>query len=341
MVGAQGLNLCRRNVSSLLLGSVICCAALGCGTTRWSDTSRTATEQMLLSDAVERSIARMDFTVLQGKTVYLDAKYLDGVTDSKFVISTMRQHMLASGCALKDNLGEAEFVVEARAGTIGTDRSDLLFGMPAINLGGISPVPGVPTAIPEIALARRTDQKGVAKIAVFAYHRESGRPVWQSGSDLVASKARDLWVFGAGPFQKGTIYEGTQFAGGNLAVPLVTDNKEDEMPDPVEVQSENTFNNPKAFVKKAPEPKKNDTNTAAKPGDPLKTAMQPAVVGVNPAPAPASPPQQPPADGVQQPMTGTTVPPSQTPPAANNPQPVPPAQETAPPRARLLGPLWR
>ena len=292
----------------------------------------------------------MDFTVLQGKTVFLDAKYLDGVTDSKFVISTMRQHMLASGCGLKDNIGEAEFVVEARAGTIGTDRSDLLFGMPAINLGGISPVPGVPTAIPEIALARRTDQQGVAKIAVFAYHRESGRPVWQSGSDPVASKARDLWVFGAGPFQKGTIYQGTQFAGGNLAVPLVTDSsKEDDTPDPVEVQSENTFNNPKAFVKKdkPPEPKKNDTNTAAKPGDPLKTAMQPAAVGTNPNSPAANSQQQAVPPGVQQPPPGTTPPSGSTPPPAQTPlagsaaQPTPAAQETAPPRARLLGPLWR
>ncbi len=126
-------------------------ALAGCGTTRWTDTSRTATEQMLISDAMERSVSRIDFRILDGQTVWLDTTYLSGVTDKDYLMSTLRQHMVASGCTIKDKKEEADYIVEARAGAVGTDRHDLLFGIPSVNLPW-TPVQGTPAAIPEIAL---------------------------------------------------------------------------------------------------------------------------------------------------------------------------------------------
>src|SRR5262249_17361485 len=82
-------------------------------------------------------------------------------------------------------------------------------------------LPAGSATIPEIALVKRTNQQGVCKIAAFAYDRMSGRPVWQSGNRKIASRAKDIWVMGAGPFQRGTIYEGTAFAGEKFNVPLV------------------------------------------------------------------------------------------------------------------------
>jgi hypothetical protein len=218
-------------------------AIVGCGTTKRSDTARTATEQMLLSDAVDRSISRIDFGLLAGKEVYLDSTYLASAVDKDYIISTLRQHMLACGCILRDKKEDAQLVVEARAGAVGTDRHDLLFGTPAtsVSLGALSPIPGLPNQFPEIALAKRTDQMGVAKIAVFAYERATGVPVWQSGTDAVASRARDLWVFGTGPFQRGNIYDGPKFAGEELNVPLIGRKKGDKKP-PVRVARERVFN---------------------------------------------------------------------------------------------------
>jgi hypothetical protein len=225
----------------LLCALAVLCA--GCGTTRRTDTSRTATEQLLLADAIDRSVSRIDFGLLAGKKIYLDNTYLGAAVDKEYITSTLRQHMLACGCVLKDKKDDADFVVEVRAGAVGTDRHDLLFGTPStsVSLGAFSPVPGAPPAqVPEIALAKRTDQIGVAKIAVFAYERATGVPVWQSGSDVVASKARDLWVFGTGPYQRGNIYGGTKFAGEDLRVPLMSD-KNDERP-PVRVARERVLN---------------------------------------------------------------------------------------------------
>jgi uncharacterized protein DUF6655 len=261
----------------------------GCGTTRRTDTTRTATEQLLLSDAIDRSISRIDFGLLAGKDVYMDSTYLANAVDKEYIISTLRQHMLACGCILKDKKEEASMVVEVRAGTVGTDRHDLLFGTPAttVSLGALSPVPGTPTMVPEIALAKRTDQMGVAKIAVFAYERSTGVPVWQSGSDVVASRARDLWVFGAGPFQRGNIYGGTKFAGEDLRVPLVSSMRNDQRP-PVRVARERLFN-PQVLAKsgESGSEKKDEATGLAKAGTPaggadaksLFAAPQPAMAG--------------------------------------------------------------
>jgi hypothetical protein len=190
------------------------CGVAGCGTTRVTDTSRTASEMLLVSQAVDEAVAKFDFSPLAGKPVFLDTQYLDGVVDRGYVVSTLRQHLLAHGALLLEDRAKAQYVVEARSGGVGTDRHSLLFGVPQMTVPAL--VPGQPTQIPEIALVKKTDQKGLAKLAVFAYHRPTGRAVWQSGAVESVSTLKDTWVFGAGPFSKGSVHQETLLAGEPL-----------------------------------------------------------------------------------------------------------------------------
>ena len=185
----------------------------GCGTTRMSDTLRTGTEQILLSAAIDRSISEMDFSILNGKDVYFDPQYLKGVSDEGYIVSSIRQRLLAEGVFLKAIRDEATYVVEARAGAVGTNRQDVLIGIPQTSLPTGALAVGAPSVIPEIPFAKKTLQKGVAKIAVFAYNQTTGQAVWQSGASPITADARDTWVFGTGPYQRGSIYTGASFAG--------------------------------------------------------------------------------------------------------------------------------
>ena len=90
----------------------------------------------------------------------------------------------------------------------------MLVGTPAVQLPTI--MPGLPTNVPEIALLKKNDQRGVAKIAVFAYSRVTGRALWQSGTVEAESRAKDTWVFGTGPFSRGSIRKRTELAGEPL-----------------------------------------------------------------------------------------------------------------------------
>ena len=106
------------------------------------------------------------------------------------------------------------------AGGIGTNQNSLLFGVPQMNVPSV--LPGQPSLIPEIPLAKKTDQKGVAKIAVFAYNRRTGRPVWQSGVVQAESTSKDTWVLGAGPFRRGTLGEATDIRRAQVSIPLLS-----------------------------------------------------------------------------------------------------------------------
>jgi hypothetical protein len=220
----------------LLLLAALCCA--GCGTTR----TRQATEQLLMSDAVDRSVAQIDFSPLRGKQVFFDTRYITGIKGQQFVngeyiISSLRQQILAAGCLLEDTIEKADYVIEGRCGALGTDGHEITYGMPASSglSNAASLVPGVPHVplIPEISVARREDNRAAAKLGVFAYHRESRLPVWQTGVIVSTSNAKDVWLFGAGPFQTGTIYDGTQFAGNRLRMPMAHDEEEPSNSNPV------------------------------------------------------------------------------------------------------------
>ena len=235
-------------------GLILLATIVGCGTTQ----SQLATQQLLMSDAVDRSVERFDFAPLAGKKVYLDDKYMQTLktmgfsVNSDYVLSAIRQQMFAAGCQLQDSQEHADYIVEARMGALATDGNEVVYGVPSNKSisSAASVLPNVPDipALPEIAFAKRQEQLGAAKVAVFAYDRITRTPVWQSGTSVATSDAKDTWILGAGPFQSGTIYKGTRFAGSKLINPLQKKMASDEdakRPSGVAISQEHTFPQPK------------------------------------------------------------------------------------------------
>lgn len=205
-----------------------CLGLLGCGTTK----SYTATEQLLVSDAVDSTVTQIDFSPLAGRKVYFDSTYIKTLkspllVDSDYVISSMRQQMVAAGVRLVESRTDADVIAEGRIGALGLDGHNVTYGLPASNAistatSVFSSTPLLPS-FPEVSFARHEAKTGAAKLAVFAYDRETRTPVWQSGVARSSSSASDTWVLGVGPWQRGTIYEGTQFAGSKLDGNLLSD----------------------------------------------------------------------------------------------------------------------
>lgn len=206
------------NFSIVVAWTLLVAAIGGCGATK----SYTATDQLLMSDAVDATVAKLDFSPLASKKVYLDSTYIKTqkgplLIDADYVISSLRQQMVGAGVHMVESRDEAELVAEARLGALGLDGHNVIFGIPASNglsaaSAAITSVPVIP-AIPEISFARHEAKSGAAKVAVFAYDRVTREPYWQSGIAKSASNANDTWLLGIGPWQKGTIYDRTRFAG--------------------------------------------------------------------------------------------------------------------------------
>ncbi len=209
----------------------------GCGTT----TKKSVTEQLLVSDAVDHAIQQLDFTHIRGEKVFLDVSYMNTIAatpgmawvNASYVHSSLRQHLLASHCLLQDTKEDADVIVEPRLGAMGADSHNVIYGFPQNSVLATAATlfpnsPPVPT-LPELSIGKQSVQYGAAKLAVFAYRRDTREPVWQSGMLVGKSNSRDIWVLGAGPLQSGTIYASPRFAGERL-VTLLTLGQKRERP---------------------------------------------------------------------------------------------------------------
>ena len=173
----------------------------GCASTRLTDTARSGMEQLLVSNAIDASLDKIDFESLSGGALFVDEKYLES-TDKKYVVGSVRQRAFEAGCRLVDKPDEADIVLEIHSGAVGTDRSESFVGMPSISVPGL-----IPVQLPEIKLISQTTQYGTAKLGVVAYDAKTKQALSSGGLTRARSDNTNWTVLGIGPFNSGSIRE--------------------------------------------------------------------------------------------------------------------------------------
>ncbi|XZE43624.1 DUF6655 family protein [Pirellulaceae bacterium SH467] len=174
-------------------------ATVGCSTMKQSDTSRTGLEQLLISNAVDRSLDKVDFRPIAGAKVHLKTELLDCV-DKNYIILATKSRLLASQCTLADKAEDADVVVEVASGGVGTDRTETVVGTPEIPLG-------VMGRIPKINFYERNKAMGTAKLSVLATDMKTKQPVINTGFALARSDHQHWSMLGAGPVLSGSVAE--------------------------------------------------------------------------------------------------------------------------------------
>lgn len=134
----------------------------GCTTRAFTNTPRTAIEQLLLSAAVDNAVAKFHVPQLAGRKTYLDFSYLN-CFDVEYVKAAVRARFAQIGADLVKDPEQADYIAEISSGALGNEYKSSLLGIPSI------PVPGSPTPLPELALARGVEQTGIAKLLVFIH----------------------------------------------------------------------------------------------------------------------------------------------------------------------------
>jgi hypothetical protein len=190
----------------------------GCSSVKATGTSRSGTEQLLLTGAWDSALCTVDFRPLAGQKVYLDPQRVN-VVDKDWVLSSTRRAMAEQGVLLENNKDHAQVIVEAALGAYGTDERNCWFGLPQI--GVVPTVFGASLATPSgsssstsataLALSQTNRQDAVVKAALFAYDAKSGRLVWESGPILNAQGVRDHFAVGTGPYRISSLQEVEQF----------------------------------------------------------------------------------------------------------------------------------
>ncbi|MBI2480982.1 MAG: hypothetical protein HYV60_20815 [Planctomycetia bacterium] len=109
--GASNLMDQQLRLSLRAIGMLAMIVAAGCGTTK----TQLATEQLLMSDAVDMAVADIDFGAMAGQNVYFDSRYIsnvkgNGFVNAEYIISSLRQQMAAADCRLQDDADDADSV---------------------------------------------------------------------------------------------------------------------------------------------------------------------------------------------------------------------------------------
>jgi hypothetical protein len=212
----------RKRALAGLAATMLLASGSGCGTTKVTGTARTGTEQLLLTNAWDKALLRVDFRPLTGVPVFLDTANVTAV-DQGWVVSSLREAMLTQGVLIREKREQAQFIVEARVGAYGTDDDSMLVG---ISQTTVPPtITGIPTGtIPKLPLIERSRQSAVAKLALFAYDRTSGQLVWSSGTVLDKADTKNVFVGGFGPIKSGSLQKGAEVAG--IEIPLPGENEQ-------------------------------------------------------------------------------------------------------------------
>jgi hypothetical protein len=155
-------------------------------------------EQLLISNAVDQTMAKTVLPDVAGQKVFLEEKYLDSV-DKGYIVGSMRRKILNAGGLLVDKKEDSQVTIELCSGAVGTDNVESFIGSPGLT------VPGLPVELPEIRLYEKKSQFGTAKLSVVAYDTPSGQMVYDGSGTLARADDENWTVLGLGPFQEGSV----------------------------------------------------------------------------------------------------------------------------------------
>ena len=139
-----------------------CGLLAGCTTVAQNQPNPTATEQQLPAHAAEAMARGFDLRLPAGTRLYLDTSLVEMSPCAKYLIATVRAHLIGRGLVLVDRQA-ADDVLELRVSACGIDDISRVLGMPATTIPSLHV--GVPAAaIPEVAIWSRHARFGVAEV---------------------------------------------------------------------------------------------------------------------------------------------------------------------------------
>ena len=180
----------------------------GCALTQEvTRTPRSAIEQLLLTQAVERSLTDVTVPLLEGAAVRVEVSGLQtdrvnmhlskedtdfGVIDSPswdlaYVRDAVSARLGELGYLIKNTMNETDFLVRVKVESMGTNQGKTFFGLPAIQ----SVI--IPFALPQITLYQKLGQLAHVRLHLDLYESRSGRFV-RSTSKFIGSAYYNQYI---------------------------------------------------------------------------------------------------------------------------------------------------
>lgn len=169
----------------------------GCADPKITNTGRNAVEQLLLTTAVDRSIAKLDFRMLAKDKVRFDYSLLATQVDKNYVQAALESTVSAAGAVIALKPEEAKFVLRPVCATLATEDNKIMFGTPQLPV----PIPDMSLSlvIPELPLYKRVTRQGVCKLYVEIMDAKTNKQLKLLGP-VVSKSINNNWVIFFVPF---------------------------------------------------------------------------------------------------------------------------------------------
>lgn len=164
----------RSHTAAVSLGLLVA----ACASAHETRPVRTATEQLLVSDAAEQAARQFSLSIPADCRVHVEPMGFRGEA-AEAAVSALREAILARGARLSPDRESADVIVEVRLGALSLDQTNRVVGVPSLTVP-ISTTLNT-ARIPELSLYSRADRTGVAEFSAFAYEAATGRPVALAG----------------------------------------------------------------------------------------------------------------------------------------------------------------
>lgn len=148
---------------------------VGCATATETQPYRTATEQLLVTEAADAAAKQLKLPIPPGRRVYLDTVNFKG-EGSDYAISALREALVRQGVVLALDRHACDVVLEVRLGALSIDQMNRVLGVPTLTLPIITASLTTVT-IPELSVYSRRDRTGVAEFLAFAYDAQTGKEI--------------------------------------------------------------------------------------------------------------------------------------------------------------------
>ncbi len=159
-----------RNLIAGVLVLAAACLAIGCAMPgRAPRALKSPLEQLLISQAIERSAAKATLGLPEGTSVVLDSSGLS--EDHRFVADAVEGWLGRQGLAIREEGDEAQYRLRLIVQSVGNDQDIDFFGMLATKSMWI------PIALPEIALYKKVREEGFARLYFDIFEAADGRYV--------------------------------------------------------------------------------------------------------------------------------------------------------------------
>ena len=171
MMGRLTAQALSRLVVSLC--STVVLAVTGCALMNdQSKTPRTSLEQLLLGQAVDRSLRPADLPVPYGSSLIMQIAGL--TSDQEFVKTLVGDRLVKAGFQVARREEDAQYRVLVTLQSLGTEQGTVFFGMPAVQSTLI------PFSLPEISLYKKSRQEGHARLSLTVFEQKTGRLISSS-----------------------------------------------------------------------------------------------------------------------------------------------------------------